>query len=116
MNVSENIYPVYNLKRKSFVFKKSVSFHCMVDVILIPNIKNFPELFDSLWWHQESLNNFKRSSFEEIINFVKVQENMHNRISCKQACDLLYQPNPTTIIKPSLPDKDNACFFSGFTW
>jgi hypothetical protein len=112
MNVLENIYPVYNLKRKSFIYKKSVSFHCMVDVIMIPNIKNFPELLESLWWKQESLICFKRSALEEIMNFVQMQG---NKISSKQACDFLYQPNPQPLIKvPALEEDD--CFFGGFVW
>ena len=111
MNVFENIHPVYHLKRKSFVYKKTVSFHCMVDVIMIPNIKNFPELLESLWWKQESLNSFKKSAFEEIMNFVQMQG---NKISSKQACDFLYQPKPQPLIKT--PSLDDECFFGGIVW
>ena len=109
----ENIYPVYNLKRKSFVYKKSVSFHCMVDIIIIPNIKNFPELLESLWWQQESLNYFKKSAFEEIMNLIKMQG---NKISSKQACDFLYQPNPQPLIEVPILEEEDECFFGGFVW
>ena len=72
------------------IVRKKVSFDYILDVVLIPNIRDFKEknMIDCLWWNAENLNYFKNSAREEILEFMEE----HKGISIKDACRILYQP------------------------
>lgn len=73
--------------------KKKIKFNNMLKVKLIPNIKDFEELYDDLWWNQDELQEFRQSSTKEILGLIS----RHKYMSIQQASKLLYQPGNMTI-------------------
>lgn len=88
------------------IIHKKVSFHYILDVVLIPNINDFKEknMIDCLWWNSENLKYFKNSAREEILEFME----KHKGISIKDACRILYQPEEKMNTRK---EKDCAFFF-----
>tara|TARA_B100001287_G_scaffold235848_1_gene208171 strand:- start:47751 stop:48029 length:279 start_codon:yes stop_codon:yes gene_type:complete len=81
---------------------KSVSFHNIILVFLIPCRDEYKDIEKILWWTQEDLDYFKLVAQAEI----KTVMNLKN-IDFKQAVNTLYQPNlfeETIHIEPTNSD------------
>jgi len=73
--------------------KKKIKFNNYLNVKLIPNVKDYKELFHDLWWSYEELQEFKQSSTKEIYALI----GRHKYMTIHQAIKLLYQPGSMTI-------------------
>ena len=79
-----------NINNHNENFKtKKVSFHFMIDVILIPSLEEYKKsnLIQYLWWNQESYIHFKNSAREEIFECMEKNKG----ITIKDATQILYQ-------------------------
>jgi hypothetical protein len=76
---------------KKFKKGKKLKFNNIVKVYRIPNRNEI--LQNDLWWSCQDIANFKKTSYDEIINLIK----RHQYMTVKQATKLLYQPGSMTI-------------------
>jgi len=81
--------PINNNMNKNLIKTKKVSFHFMIDVILIPSLEEYKKsnLIQYLWWNQESYTYFKNSAREEIFECMEKNKG----ITIKDARQILYQ-------------------------
>jgi len=68
---------------------KKVSFHNVVDVVLIPSRLEYTAFFDEIWWSKTDYNDFFYSAKREINDFMS--ENPFTNL--RDAKKMLYQPN-----------------------
>ena len=77
---------------------KSVSFHNIILVVLIPSRDEYKDIKNILWWNEEDLDYFKLIARAEIKTIMTLKN-----IDYKEAKNTLYQPKlliETIHIKP----------------
>jgi hypothetical protein len=81
--------PINNHMNENLIKTKKVTFHFMIDVILIPSLEEYKKsnLIPQLWWNQESYMYFKNSAREEIFECMEKNKG----ITIKDATQILYQ-------------------------
>lgn len=69
---------------------RAVSFNTRVTVVLIPERREIKEAQCDLWWSRSDFSSFQQSAHNEIRLY-----SLYENVNCKEAKNLLYQPNET---------------------
>lgn len=78
---------------------RSVSFNSRVTVVLIPERREIKEAQCDLWWTRSDFSSFQQAAHNEIRLY-----SLYENVNCKEAKNLLYQPNQTAEAENSIED------------
>lgn len=78
--------------------RRKIKFNSVVNVVLIPCVKEMESMKNDLWWSKTDYASFYMSSCKELRDFMCEHSPPINRF---QAIKLLYQPDPASLTEDS---------------